>query len=140
MLLGMLKLRNDRHITLYTLTSVCIFPIMFSINFLRCWRGEFVEQSRAFFPLVIIPFLLVTLNVLFRGYIVGRNLTLVTLRDLRVKHVLNYLAVTLWLKRTWLRSIPSITFLAWDFAPASDNAVVNRSISVPSWWLTYTKK
>ena len=27
---------------LYTLTSVCIFSILFSTNFQRCWRGEFV--------------------------------------------------------------------------------------------------
>ena len=33
--------------TLYTLTSVCIFSILFSIHFLRCWQGEFVQQSRA---------------------------------------------------------------------------------------------
>ena len=31
----------------YTLTSVCIFSIVFFIHFLRCWQGEFVEQSRA---------------------------------------------------------------------------------------------
>ena len=30
------------HLTLYTLTSVCIFSILFSIHFLRCWEGEFV--------------------------------------------------------------------------------------------------
>ena len=28
--------------TLYTLISVCIFSILFSIHFLRCWLGEFV--------------------------------------------------------------------------------------------------
>ena len=28
--------------TLSTLTSVCIFSIMFSIHFPRCWEGEFV--------------------------------------------------------------------------------------------------
>ena len=31
---------------LYTLASVCILSIPFSIHFLRCWQGEFVEQSR----------------------------------------------------------------------------------------------
>ena len=31
-----------------TLTSVFIFSIQFSINFLRCWQREFVEHSRAF--------------------------------------------------------------------------------------------
>ena len=30
------------HINLSTLTSVCIFSILFSIQFLRCWQGEFV--------------------------------------------------------------------------------------------------
>ena len=28
--------------SLYTLTSVCIFSLLFSIHFLRCWQGEFV--------------------------------------------------------------------------------------------------
>ena len=32
---------------LSTPTSVCIFSILFSIHFLWCWQGEFVEQSRA---------------------------------------------------------------------------------------------
>ena len=42
--------RHSRHLsvkglrrvclTLYTLTSACIFSILFSIHFLRCWRGE----------------------------------------------------------------------------------------------------
>ena len=27
---------------LYTLTSVCIFPILLSVHFLMCWQGEFV--------------------------------------------------------------------------------------------------
>ena len=29
-------------LTLYTLTSVRIFSILFSIHFLMCWQGEFV--------------------------------------------------------------------------------------------------
>ena len=29
-------------VILYTLTSVCIFSILFSIHFLMCWQGEFV--------------------------------------------------------------------------------------------------
>ena len=29
-------------LTLYTLTSVCIFSILFSIHLLMCWKGEFV--------------------------------------------------------------------------------------------------
>ena len=28
--------------TLYTLTQVCIFSILFSLHFLMCWQGEFV--------------------------------------------------------------------------------------------------
>ena len=31
----------------YTLTSVCIFSVLFFTQFVRCWQGEFVEQSRA---------------------------------------------------------------------------------------------
>ena len=34
-------------LTLYTLTSVNIFSILFSIQFLQCGQGEFVYQSRA---------------------------------------------------------------------------------------------
>lgn len=33
--------------TFSTLTSVCVFSIMFSIHFPRCWEGEFVWQSKA---------------------------------------------------------------------------------------------
>ena len=33
-------------LTLYTLTSVWIFSILFSIHFQRGWHGEFVQQSR----------------------------------------------------------------------------------------------
>ena len=29
-------------LTLYTLTSLCIFSILFTIHFLMCWQGEFV--------------------------------------------------------------------------------------------------
>ena len=29
--------------------SVCIFSVLVSIHFLRCWQGEFVKQSRASF-------------------------------------------------------------------------------------------
>ena len=32
----------DSDLTLYTLTSVCIFSILFIIFFLRCWQGGFV--------------------------------------------------------------------------------------------------
>ena len=37
----------SRALTLYTLTSVCIFSILFSINFQRGWQVEFVSKSRA---------------------------------------------------------------------------------------------
>ena len=33
-------------LTLYTLTSVCIFFILYSRHFLWCWQEEFVHQSR----------------------------------------------------------------------------------------------
>ena len=33
-------------LNIYNLTSPCIFSILFSIHFLRCWQGEFVYQSR----------------------------------------------------------------------------------------------
>ena len=33
-------------LTLYTLTSVCIFSILSSIRFIRYWQKEFVSQSR----------------------------------------------------------------------------------------------
>ena len=33
-------------LTLYILTSVCIFSPLFSIHSLMCWQGEFAEQSR----------------------------------------------------------------------------------------------
>ena len=33
-------------LTLYTLTSIWTFSILFSIHFLRCWLGEVVYQSR----------------------------------------------------------------------------------------------
>ena len=32
---------------LYTLRSVCMFSILFSVQLLRCWQGEFVQQSTA---------------------------------------------------------------------------------------------
>ena len=58
--------------TLYTLTSVCIFSILFPICFLRCWQGEFVEKSRA--SLVGDHFLYsCDTNVCFWGDIVRRN-------------------------------------------------------------------
>ena len=65
-------------LTLYTLTSVCIFSILFSIHFPRCWQWEFVSPSRA--SLVGDHCLYsLNLNVWFRGETVRRNYMLVTL-------------------------------------------------------------
>ena len=65
-------------LTLYTLTSVCIFSILFSIHFPSCWQGEFVSPSRA--SLVCDHCLYsLNLNVWFRGETVRRNYKLVTL-------------------------------------------------------------
>ena len=64
-------------LTIYTLISVCIFSILFSIHFLRCWQGEFVYRSKASF--VDNHFLYsCDLNILFRGDIVRRIKMLVT--------------------------------------------------------------
>ena len=58
--------------TLYPLTSVCIFSILFSIHFLRCWRREFVYRSREY--LVGDNFLHShDVTVWYRGDIVRRN-------------------------------------------------------------------
>ena len=63
----------------YTLTSVCIFSILFSLNFSRCRQGEFVKQSRAFS--VGKHFLYdCDLKVWLWGDTVRRNKILVTLR------------------------------------------------------------
>ena len=63
---------EEKILTIYTLTSVCIFSILFSMHFLRCWQGEFVYRSKASF--VDNHFLyLCDLNVLFRGDIVRMN-------------------------------------------------------------------
>ena len=51
---------NRFTLTLYNLTSVCIFSLLFSIHFLRCWRGEFNNQG--LLRLVIVPFTLTTLT------------------------------------------------------------------------------
>ena len=50
----------------HPLASVCIFSILFSIHFVRCWQGEVLWQTRA--SLVCDPFLYCRyLNVRFRG-------------------------------------------------------------------------
>ena len=57
---------------LYTLTSVFIFSILFSVHFLRCWQGEFVYNQE--FSLVGDHFLCShDINEWFRGDIVRRN-------------------------------------------------------------------
>ena len=64
--------RSPNSVALYTLTSVCIFSILFPIHFLRCWQGEFVYQSRA--SLLGDHFLFShVLDVWFKGDIVRRN-------------------------------------------------------------------
>ena len=71
-------------LSLHTLTSVCIFSVLFSIHFLICWPGEFVEQSRG--SSVDDHFLYShDLNVWFMGDTERRNKMLVTLRDKRMK-------------------------------------------------------
>ena len=39
---AILYIYQTHYITLYTLTSVCIFSILSSMHFLMCWQGEFV--------------------------------------------------------------------------------------------------
>ena len=56
-------------ITLYTLTSECIFFTLFFITFLRCWQGEFVEKSEA----ALVGDHSLDLDVWFRDDIVRRN-------------------------------------------------------------------
>ena len=70
---------NLSFLTLHSLASMCVFSILFSIHFLRCWQGEFVYQSREY--LVGDHFIYShDLTVWCRGYTVGRNRMLVTLR------------------------------------------------------------
>ena len=40
---------NCLTLTIYNLVLICIFSILFSIHFPRCWQGEFVKQWRASF-------------------------------------------------------------------------------------------
>ena len=56
-------------ITLYTLTSECIFFTLFFITFLRCWQGEFVEKSEA----ALVGDHSLDLDFWFREDIVRRN-------------------------------------------------------------------
>ena len=41
--------RYSKLLTLYTLISMCIFSIMFSIDFLKCRQREFLKKSRTSF-------------------------------------------------------------------------------------------
>ena len=80
-----IKITWTKHsLTLYTLTSVCIFSILFSVYFLRCWQGEFVQQLRAY---IISDHLIYSCRIygLFRGDI----MMLVTLRGCTVKYILH---------------------------------------------------
>ena len=59
-------------LTLYRLTSVFIFSILFSAHLLMCWQREFVQQSKV--SLVGDYFLYShDINVWFSGDNVGRN-------------------------------------------------------------------
>ena len=63
---------HSLHCSLYTLTSVCTFSLLFSIHFQMCWQREFVQQSRG--SLVDYHFLYShDLNVWFMGDIERRN-------------------------------------------------------------------
>ena len=54
---------SSQNLTLYTLTSVCIFSILFSINFLWFNKENFSLKNQECFYLAIISFLLVTLTL-----------------------------------------------------------------------------
>ena len=69
-------------LTLYTLTSVCIFSTLLYIHFLRSWQREFVCQPKSSFPGDHFLYSH-DLNVRFRSDVIGRNWMLVTLRIYR---------------------------------------------------------
>ena len=56
---GLNKVALSQTLTLYTLTSECIFSILFSIHFLKCQEGEFFNHQELL-SVVIISFILVT--------------------------------------------------------------------------------
>ena len=78
----------ETHLTLHTLTLVCILSLLICLHFLRCWQGEFVQQSRAS-SVDDLSLHSRDLNVWFRGDIVRRNWILVTVRGQRVKFYTN---------------------------------------------------
>ena len=47
-------------LTLYNLTSVCIFSILFSIHFLMCWQGS-LFNNHEILQFIIISLILMTL-------------------------------------------------------------------------------
>ena len=63
---------NEHKFRQLTLTSECIFTILFPFYFLRRWKGEFFQQSRTF---TVGDHFLYSLHhyVWFRGDIVRRN-------------------------------------------------------------------
>ena len=99
------------HYPFNTLTSVCIFSILFSTHSLRFTQGEFVKQSRS--SKVGDHFLYsCVLSAWFRADISRRNKMLVTLRSQKVK-------ATLWAKRSILlcqevNGCRYLVQLAWD--------------------------
>ena len=63
-------------LTLYTQTSVCIFSILFSRHFLRCWQGEFSIASFVgdHFLLIFLVTLVCNSGVLLYGEIRSQSL------------------------------------------------------------------
>ena len=61
---------------LYTQTSVCIFSILFSIHFLKCWQGEFSIASFVgdHFLLIFLVTLVCNSGVLFYEEIRSQSL------------------------------------------------------------------
>ena len=51
---GLWDCRDDQ-LTLYTVTSICNFFILFSIHFPRCWQGEMVLTINSFFSWWLFP-------------------------------------------------------------------------------------
>ena len=79
----LLSTKKRNLLTLYTLTSVCIFSILLTIHSLWYWKGEFVQQS--WNSSVDGHFLYsYNLNVWFRVDTVRRNEMLVTYMGKRV--------------------------------------------------------
>ena len=56
-------------LTCYILTSVCIFSMLFSIYFLRCWQGEFVLSIKSLFGWWSFPCFRYDSGVILKGEI-----------------------------------------------------------------------